>query len=208
MGRKDVDDDIPGNIYSALWNTKITGADKPRLRLAYSILNSVKLPFDTRDSDIVVRVEENKVYVSEDMFEVGFKFPFPRIVRELFQYLRIAPHQLAPNAWKIFFTYIIVWPKVLGEGKSLKVQEFLKIYKLGKNPNVDHIFNFQVWKKGKFMSLTDYSNKKWKSKFFFTQGDWEFSPSKIINDPNIPRETSLPSIAGQKEPILDKLEQS
>ena len=80
-----------------------------------------------------------------------------------------------------------MWPKVLGEGKNLTVQEFLKIYKLAKNPNAEYIFNFQGRKKVKFVLLTDYSsNKGWKSKYFFAQGEWEFSPSEIIKDHNIP----------------------
>jgi hypothetical protein len=57
--------------------------------------------------------------------------------------------------------------------------------------------------------LTNYSsNKGWKSKYFFAQGEWKSSPSEIIKDSSIPWETCLPSIAGQEEPVLDKLEKS
>jgi hypothetical protein len=208
MGRKDVDDDILGTTYPVTWKTEITGADEPRLRRAYSIPDSVKLRFDTRDSGAVVSTEDNEVCVYEDMFEAGFRFPFPRIVRELLQYLRIAPHQLTPNAWKTFFACIILWPKVLGEGNSLTVREFLKVYKVARKPDDEYTCNFQVRKKAKFVSLTDYSNRKWRSKFFFAQGDWEFSPSEIINDLSIPREMTLPSVVGLQEPVLDNLEQS
>jgi hypothetical protein len=90
----------------------------------------------------VVREEENEVCVYEDMLEVGFRFLFPRIVGELLHYLRITPHQLALNGWRTFFACIILWPKVLREGKNLTVREFLKIYKLAKNPNAKYIFNF------------------------------------------------------------------
>ena len=132
------------------------------------------------------------------MFEVGFRFPFSRIVRELFHYLRIALHQLAPNTWRTFFAFVILWPKVLGEGKNLTVKEFLKIYKLAKKPNA-YIFNFRGQRKAKFVLLTDYSNNKgWKNKYFFTQGEWEFSPLEFIKDPGIPLEMFLPSAASKK----------
>jgi hypothetical protein len=58
----------------------------------------------------------------EDMFEAGL-----RVVKELLHYLCIAPHQLAPNAWRTFFACVVLWLKVLGEGNDLTVIEFLKI---------------------------------------------------------------------------------
>jgi hypothetical protein len=91
----------------------------------------------------VVHENEHEVCVYEDMFEAGFRFSFSRVVKEMLHYLRIAPHQLAPNAWRTFFACVILWPKVLGEGHNLSVREFLKIYKLTRNPNSKFIFNFQ-----------------------------------------------------------------
>jgi hypothetical protein len=83
--------------------------------------------------------------------------------KEMLHYLRVAPHQLAPNALRTFFAYVILWPKVLEEGNNLLVREFLKIYKLTKNPNAEYIFNFQIRQKAKFILLTGYSsNKGWK----------------------------------------------
>ena len=87
MGRKDRDVDTLGNTYPTTWMTEITGADEPRLCQAYSILPFVKLCFDTKDTGVVMRVKENEVYVYGDMFEAGFRFPFPRVVRELLHYL-------------------------------------------------------------------------------------------------------------------------
>ena len=83
----------------------------------------------------------------------------------------------------------------------------MKIYKLTRNPNSESIFNFQGCQKAKFVLLTGYSNNKhWKNKFFFAQGDWEFSSMEIVTDPRVPRETCRPSTSGQEEPILDESE--
>jgi hypothetical protein len=106
--------------------------------------------------------------VYEDMFKAGFRFPFPRIVRELLHYLQIALHQLTPNAWKIFFACVILWPKVLGEGKNLSIREFLKKYKLAEVSSAEYIFNFQDRHSTKFIRLTSRSNNKvWRKRFFF-----------------------------------------
>jgi hypothetical protein len=102
-----------------------------------------------------------------------------------------------------------LWPKVLGEGKNLLIREFLKIYKLMENPGAEYIFNFQDRQPTKSIWLTGYPNNKvWRKKFFFAQGDWEFSFTEIIKDPNVPRETRLPSVVGQEEPTLNQDEEA
>jgi hypothetical protein len=58
----------------------------------------VKLRFATENEGAMVRKDEHGICVYEDMFEAGFRFPFPKVVRELLHYLQIAPHQLALNA--------------------------------------------------------------------------------------------------------------
>jgi hypothetical protein len=72
--------------------TDITGADEPRLRRAYSIPPSIQLCFDTKDTGAIVHEDEHEVCVYKDMFGASFRFLFPRIVREMLHYLRIAPH--------------------------------------------------------------------------------------------------------------------
>ena len=90
MGRKEsnVAEDTD-TLYSRLWRTKIINADEPRLREAYSIPSSVTLRFDTRNKGAVARGNEHEICVYEDMFEAGFRFPFPKVVRETLHYLHI-----------------------------------------------------------------------------------------------------------------------
>ena len=59
-------------LYLGLWRSKITGADEPRLREAYSILSFVTLCFDTRDEGAIACGNEHEICVYEDMFEAGF----------------------------------------------------------------------------------------------------------------------------------------
>jgi hypothetical protein len=80
---------------------------------------------------------------------------------------------------------------------------------LTKNPDAEYIFNFQDRQTTKFIWLTGYPNHKgWRKKFFFAQGDWEFSLMEIIKDPSVPREIRLPSVIGQEELTLDQSEEA
>jgi hypothetical protein len=143
MGRKESDvTKETDTFYPGLWRTKTTRADEPQLREKYSIPTSVRLRFGSENEGAMVRSDEHEVCVYEDMFEIGFRLPFPKIVRELLHYLQIAPHQLAPNAWRTFFACVILWPRILGEGHELSIHEFLKIYRPLRNPKTEYVFNF------------------------------------------------------------------
>jgi hypothetical protein len=126
-------------------------------------------------------------------------------VRELLHYLQIAPHQLAPNAWRTFFTCVILWPRVLGEGHELSVREFLKIYMPLRNPKTEYVFNFQGRQKIKFVLVPGYSsNKHWKERFFFAHGDWKCLAAEAIANPKVPREVNRLLSLKQDEPVLSE----
>jgi hypothetical protein len=189
MGQKESDvTQETDTFYPGLWRTKTTCADEPQLREKYSIPSSVQLRFGSENESTMVRSDEHEICVYEDMFEIGLRLPFPKIVRELLHYLQVAPHQLAPNAWRTFFACVILWPRVLGEGHELSVREFLKIYRPLRNPKTEYVFNFQGRKKIKFILLPGYSsNKHWKERFFFAQGAWECPTTESVADPEVPR---------------------
>jgi hypothetical protein len=152
--------DLLGDSYPGSWRSEITSADEARLRSSYSIPSLITLRFAAKKEGATVRDDVHEICVYEDMFKAGFRFPFPRVVRELLHYLQIAPHQLTPNAWKIFFACVVLWPKALGEGKNLSVKEFLKIYKLAEVSGAEYLFNFQERRPTKFIRLTGRSNNK------------------------------------------------
>jgi hypothetical protein len=210
MSQKEIDiSDLLGNSYPGSWRSEITDTDEARLRSSYSIPSSITLRFAAKKTGATVRDGVHEVCVYEDMFKAGFRFPFPRVVRELLHFLQIAPHQLTPNAWKIFFACVVLWPKALGEGKNLSVKEFLKIYELTEVPGAEYLFNFQERLPTKFIQLTGRPNSKaWRKRFFFAQGDWEFSMTEIIKDPDVPREARLPSVVRREEPALNSDEEN
>jgi hypothetical protein len=204
MGRKEFDvAQETDTFYPGLWRTKTTRADESQLREKYSIPTSVQLRFGSENEGAMVRSDEHEICLYEDMFEIGFRLPFPKIVRELLHYLQIAPHQLAPNAWRTLFACIILWPRVLGEGHELSVREFLKIYRPLRNPKTEYVFNFQGRQKVKFILLPGYSsNKHWKERFFFAQSAWECPTTETVADPEVPRKVRRLLSSKQDEPVL------
>jgi hypothetical protein len=96
-----------------------------------------------------------------------------------------------------------------GEGHELSIREFLKIYRPLRNPKTEYVFNFQGRQKIKFVLLPGYSsNKYWKERFFFAQGDWECSATETVADPKVPREVRRLLSSKQDEPILTEDEAS
>jgi hypothetical protein len=102
---------------------------------------------------------------------------------------------------------VILWPRVLGEGHELSVREFLKIYRPLRNLKTEYVFNFQGRQKIKFIILLGYSsNKHWKERFFFAQGDWECPATEAVADSRVPREVRCLLSSKQDEPILNENE--
>jgi hypothetical protein len=130
--------------------------------------------------------------VYEAMFRAGLRLPFLPMVQELLNYLDLASHQLAPNAWRYLFGCMVLWPLALGKERHLTVREFLHLHRLHKNPGGSGVYNIQT-QRGKLITLeTKYSsNRGWKSKYFFASGQWEFAPSEKATEIRVPSGSEL-----------------
>jgi hypothetical protein len=49
---------------------------------------------------------------------------------------------------------------------------------------------------------TQFSSTKWKNKFFFVSGQWEFTPTKKAKGPRVPRDINDPPAKAHDEPVL------
>lgn len=127
--------------------------DEHRVRLDCYITKDVTLHFDSEQTSVVVRTDEDVVYLYEAMFQASLTLLFLRVFRELLSYLNMAPHQIVPNAPRVFFACVAIWPKVIGDEHSLTIREFLWIYKPTKNPDSDALFTFVACQRVKFIKL-------------------------------------------------------
>jgi hypothetical protein len=114
-----------GNSYPTLWRPELIKADERRIRVDYFIPKSVKIRFDDEKISAIVCSDAHEVCLYETTFHASYRLPFPRVVRQLLSHLNLASHQIVPNAWRVFYTCIILWPMVLGKGNFLPYREFL-----------------------------------------------------------------------------------
>ena len=185
-----------GDAHLALWESKISRADKHQIRSECFISRFIKIRFDEEKLGAVVRLYEA-------MFRVDFRLPFLFVVQELLNYLNLAPHQLIPNAWRVFYSCMVLWPLALGKQHQLTVREFLYLHRVHKNPGGPGVFNVQT-RHGKLIQLKPKysSNRGWKNHFFFTSGQWEFAPTEKAQGPRVSHETNALSEKGHQAPRL------
>ena len=99
--------DSLGNSYPTIWTTDLTNITEPRIRWECFISRNVTLHFDSERTGTVVHVKKDEVCLYEAMFRAGLRLPFPRVIRELLSYLHLASQQIMPNAWRVFFAYVV-----------------------------------------------------------------------------------------------------
>jgi hypothetical protein len=192
-----------GEAHPALWEAKLSKANECQIRKECFIPQFVKLRFDKEKSGAIVCSDCHEVCVYEAMFRAGFRLPFLPMVRELLNYLDLAPHQLAPNAWRYLYGCMELWPLALGKEHQLTVREFLHLHRVHKNPGGSKVYNIQT-RRGKLITLeTKYSsNKGWKNKYFFASGQWEFASTEQATEIKVPREVNSLFDKGGQEPHL------
>jgi hypothetical protein len=197
------DSDGLGETHPAFWASHLSAADERRIRKECFISSFIKLRFDENNSGAVARSDAHEVCVYEHMFKAGLRLPFIPIIRELLGFLNLSPHQLSPNAWRTFLACVILWPLAMGREHTLTIKEFLHIYRLQKNPQSSAVYNFQT-KRGKFIQIDSQfsSNPKWKNKYFFLSGQWEFTPTEKAEGPRVPRDINDPPTRAYDEPVL------
>jgi hypothetical protein len=195
------DSDGLGEVHPAFWASHLFASDERRIRKECHIPSFIKIRFDGK-SGAVARSDIHEVCVYEHMFRAGLRLPFIPIIRELLSFLNLSPHQVSPNAWRTFLACVILWPLSMGPGHTLTIGEFLYIYRLQKNPQSSSVYNFQT-RRGKFLQIDSQfsSNPKWKNKYFFLSGQWEFRPTERAEGPRVPRDINDPPSEAYEEPI-------
>jgi hypothetical protein len=104
--------------------SRIHIGDEFRLRNNYDILLPVLLHFQ---NPVTLEIQRGDIVIYECMLLAGLRFPFLDIARELVLYLGVSPSQIAPNAWRYLFSFIL-WRTVLEA--RMTIPEFFNIYRV------------------------------------------------------------------------------
>ena len=92
--------------------------------------------------------------------------------RELLRYLGLSVSQIPPNAWRVFIAMEVLYGAVSDGARSLTIREFLHCYRPDEIDKSKGMYNFAPRKSVlKVIYETLDSNRDWKSRYFFLEGD-------------------------------------
>lgn len=120
------------------------------------------------------------VGVYEQMLKAGLRFPLSTLHRELLHYLGLSVTQISPNAWRVFIAMEILYGAMSDGARRLTVREFLHCYRPDEIDRSRGMYSFASRSPLlKVIFETPDSNRDWKSRYFFLEGDkWMNSPGE------------------------------
>ena len=120
------------------------------------------------------------VGVYEQVLKVGLRFPLNSLHHELLKYLGLFVNQISLNAWRVFIAMEDLYGAMSNGAKLLTVQEFLHCYRPNEIDKSKGMYSFIPRKSVlKVIYETPDSNRDWKSRYFFLEGDgWICHPGE------------------------------
>ena len=119
-----------------------------------------------------------RVGVYKQMLKAGLRFPLSSLHRELLKYLALSVNQVSPNAWRVFIAMEVLYGAMSNDARWLTVREFLHCYRPNEIDKSRGIYSFVPRSPLlKVIFETPDSNRDWKSRYFFLEGDeWMCRP--------------------------------
>lgn len=125
------------------------------------------------------------VRVYEQMLKVGLRFPLSSLHRELLKCLGLSINQVSSNAWRVFIVMEVLYGAIADGARSLTVREFLHYYRPDEIDKSRGVYSFVPRSPLlKVIYETPDSNRDWKSRYFFLEGDdWMCRPGDTEHMP-------------------------
>ena len=154
------------------------------LRANYQIPDfiPIRLPYKS-EKCYYEGVDDVEVY--EQVLKAGLRFPLNSLHRKLLKYLGLSISQISPNAWRVFIAMEVLYGAMSNGARSLTVQEFLHCYRPNEIDKSKGMYSFVPRKSVlKVIYKTPNSNRDWKSRYFFLEGDsWMCYPGETNHMP-------------------------
>ena len=125
------------------------------------------------------------VGVYEQMLKAGLRFPLSSLYSELLKHLGLSVNQISPNAWRVFIAREVLYGAMIDGARRLTVREFLHCYRPDEIDKSRGIYSFATRSPLlKVIFETLDSNRDWKSRYFFLEGDeWMCRPGDMEHMP-------------------------
>jgi hypothetical protein len=173
--------------------------DIDRIRRRYQIPDDVVLRIPDSDERACCPKYEGDVAFYEADFKAGLRFPVQPFVRELLDYLSLAPGQINPNGWRTIISCMVMWRVTSNGEEDLTVDEFLFCYE---PVQIALSRGFWTFKNrdvnSRVVQGLPSSDRIWKDGYFFVCGDnWERLPQEDPRDfVGVRRTWGTPSSSG------------
>ena len=106
------------------------------------------------------------------MLNAGLRFPLSSLHHELLKCLGLSVNQMSPNAWRVFIAMEVLYGAMTNGARSLTVREFLHCYHPDEIDKSRGMYSFVPRSLLlKVIYETPDSNRNWKSRYFFLEGD-------------------------------------
>ena len=112
------------------------------------------------------------------MLKAGLRIPLNALHRRLLQYLGLAVTQIFPNAQRVFLGTKVLYGVLSKGARRMTVEEFFHCYCPSEIVQSRGMYSFLPRKQSlRLVSETLDSNRNWKSRYFFLEGDdWMCHP--------------------------------
>ena len=112
------------------------------------------------------------VGIYKQMLKAGLRYPLNTLHRELLKCFGLSVNQVSLNAWRIFIAMEILYGAMSDGARSLTVREFLHCYRPDEIDKSRGMYSFVPRSPLlKVIYETSDSNRDWKSRYFFLEGD-------------------------------------
>uniref|UniRef100_A0A2N9GMJ2 Transposase (putative) gypsy type domain-containing protein n=1 Tax=Fagus sylvatica TaxID=28930 RepID=A0A2N9GMJ2_FAGSY len=173
-----------------------------RVRTRYQIPQDVVLRIPGPDERACSHVEDVALY--ESALTAGLRFPVQPFIRELLDFLSLAPGQVAPNGWRVILTCMVVWRECSDGQDDITVEEFLYCFEPSQIAASPGFWTFRNREESsKLVDGLPSSNRRWKDGYFFVCGDnWERLPEEGEDFVPFLRTWGVPSSSALTRPVL------
>uniref|UniRef100_A0A2N9FI21 Transposase (putative) gypsy type domain-containing protein n=1 Tax=Fagus sylvatica TaxID=28930 RepID=A0A2N9FI21_FAGSY len=143
--------------------------------------------------------------------KAGLRFPIQPFVRELLDFLGLAPGQVNPNGWRTIIASMVMWRVSSNGSEDLTVDEFLFCYEPCQIALSRGSRGFWTFKNRdantRIVQGLPSSDRIWKDKYFFVCGDnWERLPQEDPRDfVGVRRSWGTPSPSVLDRPLLNSV---
>ena len=167
-----------------------------RVRTRYQIPGDVVLRILNSDEWVCSHVEDVVLY--ESALTVGLRFPVQPFIRELLDFLSLAPGQVAPNGWKVIITCMVIWRECSDGLDDIIVEEFLYCFEPTQIVASPGFWTFRNKEESsRLVEELPSSNRRWKDGYFFVCRDnWEKLPEEGEDYIPFLRTWGVPSSSG------------